>query len=78
MARANTGEDIGKLVRGLEVLEPRHVIVQVLFYPEISDIDEAAAGLAGRTTQVRNRHRACIVLIYCLWSLELFNAQELE
>ena len=68
MTRANTCEDIGKLVRGLEVLEPRHVIVQVLFDPEIADIDEATAGLAGRTTQVSNCHCTGVVLVYCVWS----------
>ena len=78
MTRTNTCEDICKLVRGLEVLEPRHVVVQVLFYPEIPDIDESAAGLTRRTAQVRNCHRACVILIHCIWSLELFNAQELE
>ena len=40
MARANTSEDICKLVRGLdEVLESCDVVVQVLLDPEIAVSD---------------------------------------
>ena len=49
MARANTCKDIGKLVRGLEILKSCHVVVQLLFDLEIADIDETVTRLAGRT-----------------------------